>query len=51
MADKSHGWHWGFGVGGAGMLVALIIFRLFVIPSMARFHRESGGVASWDKLW
>lgn len=39
---KSHGWHWGFGIGGIGMLVALIIFRVFAVPSMKRYDAEVG---------
>ena len=39
---KSHGWHWGFGIGGIGMLVALVIFRVFAVPAMKRYDREVG---------
>lgn len=39
---KSHGWHWGFGIGGIGMLVALIIFRVFAVPAMKRYDSEVG---------
>lgn len=39
---KTHGWHWGFGIGGIGMLVALIIFRLFAVPAMKRYDSEVG---------
>lgn len=39
---KTHGWHWGFGIGGIGMLVALIIFRVFAVPAMKRYDSEVG---------
>lgn len=39
---KTHGWHWGFGIGGIGMLVALIIFRVFAVPAMKRYDGEVG---------
>ena len=49
---KTHGWHWGFGIGGIGMLVALIIFRVFAVPSMKRYDSEVGldstGTARWS---
>lgn len=45
---KSHGWHWGFGIGGIGMLVALVIFRLFAVPSMKRYDREVGLDSTWN---
>ncbi|MBW7983918.1 peptide MFS transporter [Enterobacillus tribolii] len=43
------GWHWGFGIGGLGMLVALLIFRFFAVPSMRRYDREVGMASSWNK--
>lgn len=45
----SHGWHWGFGIGGLGMLVALLIFRFIAVPSMRRYDREVGMDSSWNK--
>ena len=39
---KTHGWHWGFGIGGIGMLVALLIFRIFAVPAMKRYDSEVG---------
>ncbi|RAH39375.1 peptide MFS transporter [Halomonas sp. SL1] len=42
------GWHWGFGIGGLGMLAALLIFRLWAVPAMQRADRERGREASWD---
>jgi len=45
---ESHGWHWGFGIGGVGMLVALIIFRFGVIPAMHRYDREVGLDSTWN---
>ncbi|RKD83887.1 peptide MFS transporter [Kushneria marisflavi] len=48
LAMESGGWHWGFGAGGLGMLIALIIFRLTAIPTMKRFDREHGRESNWD---
>ncbi|MTH46190.1 peptide MFS transporter [Intestinirhabdus alba] len=45
---KTHGWHWGFGIGGIGMLVALVIFRLFAVPAMHRYDREVGLDSTWN---
>jgi POT family proton-dependent oligopeptide transporter len=45
---RSHGWHWGFGIGGIGMLVALLIFRFYAVPSMKRYDREFGLDSSWN---
>jgi POT family proton-dependent oligopeptide transporter len=45
---KSHGWHWGFGIGGIGMLVALVIFRLFAVPAMKRYDSEVGLDSTWN---
>ncbi|CND87695.1 peptide MFS transporter [Yersinia nurmii] len=45
---RTHGWHWGFGIGGVGMLVALLTFRMFVIPSMTRYDAEVGMDSSWN---
>lgn len=42
------GWHWGFGIGGLGMLAALLIFRLWAIPAMRRADAERGRDADWD---
>ncbi|MCM2131358.1 peptide MFS transporter [Larsenimonas rhizosphaerae] len=42
------GWHWGFGIGGLGMLVALAIFRLGAVPAMKRGDQLRDRDASWD---
>ncbi|REF27971.1 POT family proton-dependent oligopeptide transporter [Xenorhabdus cabanillasii] len=46
---KNYSWHWGFGVGGLGMLLALLIFRFYTVPSMRRYDRETGLNSSWDR--
>ncbi|PVZ87943.1 MFS transporter [Serratia sp. S1B] len=46
---RSHGWHWGFGIGGIGMLVALVIFRLFAVPAMKRYDSEGGLDSTWNE--
>ena len=45
---KTHGWHWGFGIGGIGMLVALLIFRIFAVPAMKRYDSEVGLDSTWN---
>ncbi|AHG22213.1 amino acid transporter [Chania multitudinisentens RB-25] len=45
---RSHGWHWGFGIGGLGMLVALVIFRVFAVPSLKRYDSEVGLDSTWN---
>ena len=35
---QNHGWHLGFGIGGIGMLIALLIFRFFVLPQLQTFN-------------
>lgn len=42
------GWHWGFGIGGLGMLAALMIFRLWAVPAMQRADAARGREATWD---
>ncbi|MEQ1964799.1 peptide MFS transporter [Xenorhabdus khoisanae] len=46
---KDYGWHWGFGVGGLGMLAALLIFRFYTVPLMRRYDKEAGLDSSWDR--
>ncbi len=43
------GWHWGFGVGGVGMLAALLIFRLVTGPQMRRFAVLKNIEPSWEQ--
>ncbi|MCM5705158.1 peptide MFS transporter [Larsenimonas salina] len=45
---KQLGWHWGFGIGGIGMLVALVIFRLSAVPAMRRGDQMRNREATWD---
>lgn len=46
---KNHGWHWGFGIGGLGMLLALVIFRLWTIPRMRHFNALRGKPCDWNQ--
>ena len=34
-----HGWHLGFGIGGIGMLIALLIFRSLALPQLQSFNQ------------
>ncbi len=36
---RDHGWHLGFGIGGLGMLIALLIFRTLAIPQLQSFNQ------------
>lgn len=46
---RSHGWHWGFGIGGIGMLIALVIFRAFAVPAMKRYDTGAGLAPAWNR--
>ena len=45
---KDYGWHLGFGIGGIGMLIALIIFRLLTIPQLKLFNQLGHQDNSWN---
>ncbi|MEG0278204.1 MAG: peptide MFS transporter [Morganella sp. (in: enterobacteria)] len=45
----NYGWHWGFGIGGLGMLVALLVFRFYAVPLMRKYDSEVGLDSSWDR--
>ena len=36
---EQYGWHIGFGVGGIGMLLSLLIYRFHTIPQLKQFHQ------------
>lgn len=44
---KEHGWHLGFGIGGLGMLVALILFRMIAVPELTEFNK----IKNIDSFW
>ena len=46
---KDYGWHLGFGIGGLGMLVALIIFKSFAIPELTEFNELKIIDSSWKQ--
>jgi len=45
---ETMGWHWGFAIGGLGMLVALLLFRLWAVPAMRRADAQRDRDSSWD---
>lgn len=45
---QDHGWHWGFGVGGIGMLIALLIFRFISVPEMKKFDELNAIPSTWQ---
>lgn len=49
LAAKEYGWHLGFGVGGIGMLISLIIFYFKTIPDFKEFEAKIGIDSTWAK--
>lgn len=47
--QKEYGWHFGFGAGGIGMLLAVIIFYLKTMPDLKEFDEKVGIDATWDR--
>ncbi|WP_445115357.1 peptide MFS transporter [Acinetobacter sp. WZC-1] len=45
---QDHGWHLGFGAGGIGMLIALLIFRFIAIPQLKTFNTLCGEGNNWN---
>ncbi|WP_151988434.1 peptide MFS transporter [Acinetobacter oleivorans] len=46
---RDHGWHLGFGIGGLGMLIALVIFRALAIPQLQSFNQLRQQTDNWNK--
>lgn len=46
---KEHGWHLGFGIGGLGMLIALLLFRFIAIPQLTKFNTIKNADDSWKQ--
>ncbi len=46
---KDYGWHLGFGVGGLGMLIALVIFRSIAVPEITEFSTVKTIDNSWKQ--
>ena len=46
---RDHGWHLGFGIGGLGMLIALLIFRALAIPQLQSFNQLRQQTDNWNK--
>lgn len=47
--QKQYGWHFGFGAGGIGMLLAVIIFYFKTMPDLKEFDEKVGIPYPWDK--
>lgn len=47
--QAKYGWHLGFGAGGLGMLIALLIFAFKAIPDLEEFNAKVGMSEDWDK--
>lgn len=47
--QKEYGWHFGFGAGGIGMLLAVIIFYLKTMPDLKEFDEKVGIDSTWDR--
>lgn len=46
---KDNGWHLGFGIGGIGMLIALLIFRFISVPQLMKFNEMRGIENTWNQ--
>ncbi len=46
---RDHNWHLGFGIGGLGMLVALLIFRVLAVPQLQTFNELRQENDNWNK--
>ncbi|TCM66561.1 POT family proton-dependent oligopeptide transporter [Acinetobacter calcoaceticus] len=48
---EQHGWHLGFGIGGIGMLISVLIFRFIAIPQMQRLnqHTDAAHAPAYDQ--
>lgn len=46
--QQQYGWHLGFGIGGIGMLLALIIYYFKTIPDFEEFSEKVGIDRTWD---
>ncbi|WP_296405256.1 peptide MFS transporter [Psychrobacter sp.] len=42
-------WHVGFGVGGIGMLISLLVYRFAARKNLARYARAKGITAEWER--
>ena len=49
LVAKTYGQHLGFGIGGIGMLVSLIVFYFKTIKDFKEFENEIGLEQEWDK--
>lgn len=47
--QANYGWHLGFGAGGIGMLIALLIFAFKAIPDFEEFNAKVGMSEDWNK--
>ncbi|MDO4674374.1 peptide MFS transporter [Campylobacter sp.] len=47
--QTEYGWHLGFGAGGIGMLIALVIFAFKAVPDFKEFNEKVGMDEAWDK--
>lgn len=47
LVQKEYGWHLGFGIGGFGMLVALLIFYFKTMPDFEEYGQKVGMDKSW----
>ncbi|MFP3014489.1 MAG: peptide MFS transporter [Arsenophonus sp.] len=46
---EKYGWHLGFSLGGIGMLISLLIFKLYAVPQISRYAKEFGIDNSWEQ--
>lgn len=46
--QTQYGWHFGFGAGGIGMLLAVVIFYFKTMPDLKEFDEKIGIAYPWD---
>ena len=44
-----YGWHFGFGAGGIGMLIAIAVFQFCTVPNFEEFRDKVRLDETWDK--
>lgn len=49
LLQVKYGWHIGFGAGGLGMLLAVLIFYFKTIPDLEEYNAKVGLEQSWEK--
>lgn len=46
--QKYFSYHWGFGIGGLGMLLSIALYYFKALPDLQSYHKEVGLDKNWD---